>query len=289
MLKDIIDIHVHTFPDKIAENAVRVLQDKSGTKAFYKGTFFSLQKSMSDSGVKYSILQPVATKPSQVISINNYAIEINKASESTGIISFGAIHPDFENFHDELLRIYESGIKGIKIHPVYQGVNIDDERFIKILKSANETGLITLIHAGWDIGFPGESQALPEKILRALEKSGNFNVILAHMGGWKIWKESEKLFSNTGVYIDTAFSLGKMTPSENAVQTSRWRDEDLYLLRSEEFLGLVKSYGSEKIIFGTDFPWSSQAQSIKEIDSLKISELEKNNIMFNNAKKLLSL
>ena len=289
MLKNIIDIHVHTFPEKIAQNAINSLQEKSGTKAFYEGTFFSLQKSMLESGITYSILQPVATKPSQVISINNYAIKINQDSNKTKIISFGAMHPDFENYSEELLRIFNSGIKGIKLHPVYQGVNVDDEKYIKILEYAGEIGLITLIHAGWDVGFPGEPQALPDKMLRALKSSGNFNVILAHMGGWKIWFEAQELFSKTNVYIDTAFSLGKITPNQNAIKNSRWHDEDLFMLRSEEFLKLVKDYGSEKILFGTDFPWSSQIQSVKDINSLGLSESEKNNIFFENAKKLLAL
>ncbi len=288
-MRKIIDIHVHTFPEKIASHAIKTLQEKSGTVAFTNGTITALENSMAKSGVNHSVLLPVATKASQVTSINNYAIKLNlEHSEARGIISFGAIHPEFENFRGELERISKSGIVGIKIHPVYQGVNIDDERFVKILGCAGELGLITMIHAGWDIGFPGEGQALPEKILRALKNSGNFRVILAHMGGWKIWRESCELFRHTQVYIDTAFSLGRMTPSDNS--DNRWNDQDLNLLSKDEFVRIIRDYGSERVIFGTDSPWSDQAQTIHEIESIpELSDLDKANIFFNNAAKLLHI
>ena len=41
-------------------------------------------------------------------------------------MSFGAMHPDFEDHAAELKRIKALGLKGIKIHPVYQGVDLDD-------------------------------------------------------------------------------------------------------------------------------------------------------------------
>ncbi len=285
-MRKIIDIHVHTFPEKIASHAIKTLQEKSGTVAFTDGTITALEASMSKSGVNHSVLLPVATKASQVTSINNYAIKLNlENAQSRRIISFGAMHPEFENFHDELERISKSGIVGIKLHPVYQGVDIDDERFVKILGCAGEFGLITMIHAGWDVGFPGAGQALPEKILRALKNSGNFRVILAHMGGWKIWREACELFRNTQVYIDTAFSLGRMVPGDN-----RWNDQDLNLLSKDEFVRIIRDYGSERVIFGTDSPWSDQAQTIHEIESIpELSQIEKANIFFNNAAKLLRI
>ena len=57
----------------------------------------------------------------------------------------------------------------------------------------------------------------------------------------------------------------------------------------EEFMKLVKTFGAEKILFGTDSPWSSQKESIDFIKNLPLSDVEKNKILGDNAEKLLTL
>ena len=262
----IIDFHVHTFPEKIAEKAIATLKAKSHTENFLDGTIKTLVGSMKSAGINFSVLQPVATKPEQVQSINNNAIKINSKYEN--IISFGAIHPDFKNFHEELKRISQAGIKGIKLHPVYQGVNADDERYIEILRCANECNLAVLIHAGRDIGFPNDDKALPEKILKAIKSAPETKIILAHMGGWRCWNEAEKLFADIeNICIDTAFSFE--------------------YLGEENFVRMIKRFGSERVLFGTDSPWSSQTESVEKIKLLPLTDSEKEKILYSNAKQII--
>ncbi len=285
VMNKIIDFHVHTFPEKIAASALEKLQAKSHTRPFTDGTLKALRISMEESGVSFSILQPVATRPEQVSGINEKAVKLN--SQSKNIFSFGAMHPDFENFEAELEKISSNGIKGIKIHPVYQGVSIDDEKFIKILQCACGLNLAVLIHAGWDIGFPGNDNAIPQKIKNALEKiHGAKKIILAHMGGWRAWNEAEKIFADfDGVYIDTAFSLGSFTPNgDNFYKNS----EECRMLDEEKFSKMIKRFGADRVIFGTDSPWSSQKDSVENFKALKsLSDEEKNLIFFQNAASII--
>lgn len=281
----IIDFHVHTFPEKIAASAIEKLQAKSHTRPFTDGTLSALELSMRESGVSFSILQPVATSPKQVQSINDKAIKINL--EHKKIISFGAMHPEFENFEAELERISQAGIKGIKLHPVYQSLNIDNEKFIKILACACDLDLAILIHAGWDIGFPGNDFAMPERIYNALKKiRGVKKIILAHMGGWRAWDEAEKLFADyDGVYIDTAFSLGNFKPLSDGFYKS---PEECEMLSPEKFTKIIKSFGVSRVIFGTDSPWASQKESVENFKALEnLSIKEKNLILYENAAKML--
>ncbi len=281
----IIDFHVHTFPEKIAASAIKQLSSKSHTKNFTDGTVNALANSMKEAGVNYSVLQPVATNPKQVTKINDVAIKINNEGKTTGIFSFGAIHPDFENFYDELKRIYDFGIKGIKIHPVYQGVDVDDERYINILEAANEIGLAVLIHAGWDIGFPEDEKSMPKKIFNALKSSNASKIILAHMGGWRCWEEAEEIFADIkDVYIDTAFSSGEFTSNGDGHYKS---SEECKMLNDEEFLRMIKIFGSDRVIFGTDSPWSSQSECVEKIKSLNLTDKEISDIFYNNASKFI--
>ena len=283
----IVDVHTHTFPEKISGHAIKSLSEKSHTKPFTDGTINALKSSMIESGVTCSIIQPVATKPEQVMKINDSAIRINSEGSVTGIYSFGAIHPDFDGHEKELTRISEAGIKGVKIHPVYQGVEIDDERYINILRISGELGLTVMIHAGYDIGFPGNDYALPFRILKSLESSGNVRVILAHMGGWKCWNEAAEIFSGReGVFFDTAFSLGYFSPNGDGYYSNI---EDCRMLNNDDFVGMIKKFGSERVLFGTDSPWASQSESLESFMSLELNEREKNMILHENVEKLLAI
>ena len=282
----VIDIHTHTFPEKIAARAISSLQAKSHTLAFTDGTIESLSRSMSEAGITYSVIQPVATKPEQVIHVNDSSIAVNERFSETGIMSFGAMHPEFEGYGAELERLSRSGIKGIKLHPVYQGVSVDDERYIRILRKAGELGMIVLLHAGYDIGFPGNGYALPEKIAAALKEAGEVRVILAHMGGWKSWREAEEVFAGGDVYIDTAFSFGEFVPlNDGYYETS----EECMMLNAEEFVKMVHAFGAERVLFGTDSPWAPQSEALRTIESLPLTEAEKRRIFYDNSAHMLSL
>ena len=278
----IIDLHTHTFPDKIAAAAIDKLKHAGRITPFSDGTVQGLKESMSRAGIDYSVVLPVATNPIKVRSMNDVSIQL---TGKDGLIYFGCMHPDCEYWQEELERIAAAGLKGIKIHPVYQGVDIDDQRFVHILARAGELGLTVIMHAGDDIGFPGEVRCSPEMIVRALRAAGPVQLVLAHMGGWRNWRAVEKLLPQESVLIDTAFSLGEITP----LHADDYSDEERKLLSEEDFCRLVRAFGSERVLFGTDSPWTDQKKSVEDIRSLPLTGAEKENILGKNAQRLLQL
>ncbi|MEE1026288.1 MAG: amidohydrolase family protein [Acutalibacteraceae bacterium] len=277
----VIDIHTHTFPDKIALAAVDKLSASGHIPYFSNGTVSGLKNSMEKSGIDYSVVLPVATNPLKLSSMNDVSIKLNGKD---GLIYFGAVHPDAPDWYEELGRIANNRIKGIKIHPVYQDVDIDDIKFLRILDRAAELGLIVLMHAGDDIGFPGVVRCSPKMTANALKQVGNVKIILAHMGGWKNWQEVVGNLADTSAMLDTAFSLGEITPKDDY-----YSPDFLNLLKKQDFLRLVNTFGSERVLFGTDSPWTDQKQSLEEIKKLPLGETDLDNILYLNAKKLLKL
>ena len=238
----IIDFHTHTFPDRIAAATIQKLSQAAHIKAYSDGTTAGLTASMKRAGIDLSIVLPVATSPRQVISINDSSARINETTGETGLLSFGCIHPDFEDWHTELARVRSLGLKGIKIHPVYQRADLDDIRYLRILERAGELGLVVVTHNGLDIGFPGETQSSPEKLAKALTEVGPVTVIAAHMGGWKQWDEAaEQLAAFHNLYVDTAFSTGRISPLEEGVYSEAFLsmlDEEAFLRRDRPRLGI---------------------------------------------------
>lgn len=277
----IIDFHAHTFPDSLAKRAVESLAAASHSRAFSDGTCGALKRSMAKAGISRSVILPVATNPAKLSRLNDVSITENGKD---GLIYFGAAHPDSENVLEEMKRLKQEGVRGIKIHPVYQNADIEDKRFLKILEQAGEMDLVVVMHAGDDIGFPGVVRSSPEKIAAALSAVGNVKTVLAHLGGWKNWDRIAPLMEFPSVYLDTAFSLGKIEATDD-----RFSEEELKLLSEEKFCAIVRSFTSKRVLFGTDSPWTDQKKSVDEILSLPLTQEEKEDILYGTAKKILEL
>ena len=281
----IIDFHTHTFPDKIAAKTLAKLSGLSHTVPFTDGTARGLSAAARAAGVDLSVILPVATSPGQVAHINESAARGNEKTEETGLFSFGCVHPGCPEWKEELGRIAALGLKGVKIHPVYQGVELDDPRYLRILERAGELDLIVVTHTGADIGFPGAEQCAPEAALRAVRQVGPVKLVLAHMGGWKQWERAEELLADTAVWLDTSFSTGALVPLDDGY----YAPEDLPLLDEEHFLRMVRAFGADRLLFGTDSPWSAQRESLDWIRALPLKETEKDAILGGNARRLLGL
>lgn len=262
----IIDFHTHTFPDKIAKASIEVLANRSGVSPHSDGTVDGLLQRMEQDGVDISVVLPVMTKVTQFDSVNRVALEI---CEKKGVISFGGIHPDCPDIKRKMREIRSLGLKGVKIHPAYQQVYMDDIRYLRILEAASEQGLIVLAHAGIDIGLPNPNYAAVERIVHAIKETAPEKLVLAHLGGWKEWDAVEELLAGENVYLDTAFIGGYIS--------------------DEQLLRIIKKHGAGQILFGTDSPWSRQRESIEKIEKLPLSEEEKRLILGENAKELLEL
>ena len=276
----IIDFHTHTFPDKIAAAAIASLEQKAHACSFSDGTRDGLLQAMNQAGIDHAVVLPVATNPLKCASINNAAI----GPDSSRVTSFAAIHPDAPDWQEELRRVKQLGFKGVKIHPVYQNVAIDDPRFLRILTLCGELGLIVVMHGGADIGFPGVEKCSPLMLRRALDQAGPVTLVAAHMGGWRNWDEVPEFLLDTHVYLDTSFSLGSITPIDD-----HYAPEELPLLTEARFCELVRIFGSGRVLFGTDSPWDDMAGCVQRIASLPLTEAEKADIFSGNARKLLGI
>jgi len=267
----IIDFHAHAFPDALAERSVAFLAAKAGIPHYSDGTCKGLCGS-AQGVADVAVVLPVVTKPSQFHSINAFAKRIDSGefdADGVSLRSFGGIHPDSEDIAGELKEIKALGLRGVKIHPDYQGVFIDDPRNLRIIEGAKELGLLVSVHAGLDLGFPDCTHCTPKRARNMLRLTGADNVILAHMGGFSMWEEvadelvGEKVRFDTGVvarYMDTGIAAR-----------------------------IIKAHGADKVLFATDTPWASYKDSYDFVNSLDISKREKEQIFGENAAKLLGL
>lgn len=270
----LIDFHTHAFPDKIAERAITALEsnlleftgEASRSRANYRGTVKELKISMKENGVDISVVLPIATTVTQSNSINSFAAEINGRD---GIISFGSLHPRQEEAEKELIRIKELGLKGIKLHPEYQGFFINSPESIRILKLAEELELFVVLHTGKDLGMPKPIHCPPWLLADALNHvSGKF-IIAAHMGGYRYWDDVLKYLVGTDIFLDTSFCLNEM-PAETAKE-------------------IITLHSSDKILFASDSPWESPSIIFNALKALNLPLEDFKKITYKNACGILGI
>ena len=117
------------------------------------------------------------------------------------------------------------------------------------------------------------------------KKNSGFKFILAHMGGWTNWDEVPELLADTGVYLDTSFSSDYIEPNGDGY----WDDKDTRMLDSNGYMKIIRAFGPERMLFGSDSPWTNQKESRQFIEKLPLSEEEQKLILGENAAKLLEI
>ena len=262
----IIDFHTHAFADSLAPRAISSLVAGSGgLEPQTDGTTSGLIANMDKCAVDHSVLLTIATKPSQQTRINDWAAQQN----SGRITAFGSVHPDAPDVMEELERIRSLGIKGVKLHPEYQAFEVDDARMFPIYQKIASLGLITVFHAGQDIGFMPPAKAAPDKMLRALSAFDGAPVVAAHFGGYNMWDDVLDILCGQNIYLDTSFTFGRIQrPLAQAI---------------------IEKHGPDKILFGTDLPWSDARAERRLIDALDLSDADRERIYFRNAAALLNI
>ena len=281
----IFDFHTHTFPEKNSKKVVQKLGSLSHTLPFTDGSIRELLASMKEAGVDYSVNVPVMTTVEQVEKVNSSLIRQREELFSQGIITFGGMHPDYENYKEELRHLKQSGILGIKLHPAYQDVDLDDMRMMRIIDCASELGLIVLTHAGIDIGLSDHNYCSVGHILKVIDQVHPPKFVLAHMGNWGCWEDVERDLAGAPVWLDTAFAVGSITADPN-------QDEKPYLeenLSNEDFVRICRKHGVNRILFATDSPWQDQKDYIERVRSTGLRQQELELVFSENARKLLSL
>ncbi|MDO4474216.1 MAG: amidohydrolase family protein [Eubacteriales bacterium] len=271
-----IDFHTHMFPDKIAHKTIAKLTEYNKASAYTDGTAQGLRASTIEAGIDCAIVLPVATKPEQFESINHYAMQFR----GDHLLSFGGIHPDTEDYNEKLQYLKANGFLGIKLHPDYQSTFINDIHYKRIISCASELGLIVSVHAGYDPSSPDIRYCSPELVLDLYEDVKPEKLVLAHMGGYRMWDDVEKYLTGLPVWFDTGVIF------RNDDQASK---ESMTCISDEQFIRISRKHGIEKILFASDCPWASQKEFIAHVRALDMKEEEKQMIFHTNAENLLGI
>ncbi len=241
----VIDAHAHIYPAKIAERAVSSVGDFYNLQMDGEGTAEACLRVCEATPITNFIVHSVAVKPSNVESINDFIAQ--ECAAHPEFIGFATMHQDYPDKEAEVNRAIELGLHGFKLHPDTQKVDMDDPRLMEFYEIVAGR-LPVVIHTGdYRYGY-----SHPSRLKRILAAFPELKVDAAHFGGWSIFEIGYDILHNDNVFVDTSSSLPLMGTR-----------------RAEE---LIKLWGADRVMFGSDFPMWNQAEELQAIMRMSLPE-----------------
>lgn len=265
----IIDFHTHAFPDVLAQKAIPVLEKNGSIKALHNGTVSGLVATMDRDGIDKAVVLSIATKPSQENSVNTFAISL---LENPRIIPFGSVYPGSDTWEFQLEGLKSAGIRGIKLHPEYQGFDLDCEDALRVYDKCGKIGLIVSFHSGEDAAYEPPVHTGARRINKVCEMFPKTVFVAAHMGGYNMWDDSaENIKPFDNLYLDTSMT---QTEAKIDIETAK---------------KILKKHGPEHLLLGSDSPWEKQSDSVNAVLKLGLSSSDAKLVLGESANRLLNM
>lgn len=259
----IIDIHTHIYPDKIARKATDSVRD------FYQiegsnmdGTVEMLLRRGAEAGISRYVVLPVSNAANRVRSINSFIVE--QVKEHDCFIGFGTVHADMEGLEEEVDWILDQGLRGIKMHPDSQRFDIDDPRLFPMYEMV-QGKIPVLLH----MGDPRYNYSHPARLRHILNVFPHLEVIAAHFGGYRMFHTARELLWDTNCVFDISSAMMFMEQGE-----------------PEKY---IHSYGAERMAYGTDYPLWDPVTEVRQFQKLKLTDDQFDQISHKTAERILGL
>jgi predicted TIM-barrel fold metal-dependent hydrolase len=276
----IVDFHTHIFPPWLKERRDEYVKRDACFSLLYSqpkarlATAEELLAAMDEAGIDLSVVLNIGWVSHELcVKTNDYILD--SVSRYPGrLIGFCAIQPRAEDAAvAEIERCARAGAKGIgELRSDIQVFDLTDERRMRpVVDAALKHDLVLLTHASEPVGheYSGKGGITPDILYSFITAFPNVRLVCAHWGGglpfYALMPEVARALAN--VFFDTAATV--------------------FLYKPEVFEQVSQMIGSDKILFGTDYPLMHQGRVLAQVESARLPAEDKVKILGANAQKLL--
>jgi len=277
----VIDFHTHIFPPWVRERRDEYVKRDPCFSLLYSeqkarlATAEELIASMDKARVDLSVALNIGWASHELcVETNDYILD-SVSRYPDRLVGFCSVQPKAGDAAiAELERCARAGTQGIgEMRSDVQGFSLADKEVMKSLVDvAMEHDLIFLTHSSEPVGhqYNGKGSITPDVLYSFILNFPDLKLVCAHWGGglpfYGLMPEVARALSN--VFFDTAATA--------------------FLYRPEIFEEVSKIVGSDKILFGTDYPLIPQERIAAQVQSIGLAEEIKAKILGGNAQRLLS-
>ena len=279
-LPEIIDAHVHIFPD-IFFSAVWRWFYKYGWPIRYQLTTTELLTFLLSRGVGHIVAFQYAHKPGMASYLNSYMVqkieEFNNIENFKGKISgMATVFPGEDGAVDILQNAFYLGLKGVKLHAHVQCFELLSQGMEDIYRLCTKHGLPLVIHAGREPGSPAYScdpyqLCGANKVEEVIKSYPMLKLCVPHLGMDEFDEYKSMIERYDNLWLDTAMAITDYLPIDNI--------PNLDLMRVD------------RIMYGSDFPnipysWDRE---LKALQAFNLSKEKLRKICCDNAKEFFSI
>ncbi len=277
----ILDAHTHLFPEEVTKNRrAFCLRDESfrqlyGNEKARLANLEDLLASMDREGVDKSVVCGFPwSDPGLCREGNDYLLNCGRANPRR-IVPFVTIClTSARQAEKEMERSLSLGAKGVGELAFYRGgiTSREIRRLASLTRPLAGTGIPLLLHVNEPVGheYPGKSLKSLQPIYHFLQLVPGVTVILAHWGGgffmYELMPEVARV--SRAVYYDTAASP--------------------FLYQPQVYSTAVRIVGSDRILWGSDFPLLPPSRYFREFAGAGLSSRVRAKIQGGNAQRLLA-
>lgn len=252
---------------KIAYKATGYWTTKAQRARNFSATLENFSSSLDASGVDYAVCLPIA--PYLTFDDLVRAREIEPR-----ILPFTSV--DFTTANDvgaKLRQDVEAGALGLKLHPVIQSVSLRDERSMQALQAFAPLKRPVLIHGGMSHYYLGDEKGKNtpangniRDINATVRTFPEIKFIIGHAGLFWVKEVCQLMGGLPNVWVDISFQSPEMVRH------------------------LVKTFGADRVLYGSDWPWGSREPHIKIVEAAcKGDQHLQQQLLGDNARELLGI
>ncbi len=269
--KDIkkIDAHIHLLPSSKLEN----LKQYEG-HPYLKASVDIYLGIMDEYNISKAILMPMNDMYTYLDNPDKTNEFFGELTERHGdkFLGFADIVNNGAYFIEESPLVLERAVKdhklvGLKIHPNNLHMDADDLRLIPVLRKAAELKVPVVYHSNpCRTGF--NDNCAPDKINKIIKVFPDIDIITAHLGGMKYMDAISGC-----TYVDISYILPVLVKLNGIEQTNR----------------ILRMFGSDRLIFGTDYPEGDVSQYCEILDQMDFTDEEMKQIAYKNIESVLGI
>lgn len=236
-LPDIIDSHVHVFPENLF-SAVWQWFDENGWPIRYRLSTRDIFTFLLQRGVQHVIAFQYAHKPGIAQSLNQYMV--GQLADFQGRVSgLATVFPGEENAALIVQQAFDSGLAGLKLHAHVQCFDMNGREMEEVYACCADNGKPVVMHVGREpksTAYRCDPYSIcsAEKLERILMAFPGLKVCVPHLGVDEISAYRTLVEKYDNLWLDTAMATADYLPVGEEIDLS--------------------SYRIDRVMYGSDFP-----------------------------------
>jgi predicted TIM-barrel fold metal-dependent hydrolase len=241
--------HAHVFPQTVNAN----------------GTIDRLLRLLDDCGIDQAVC--FAPFPHQVggTGIEPVAWLATELKNRPRLYGFGTVDIRRHDLRDQVRRIADLGLRGIKLHPNAQEFDLLGPAALEVYAAAQDENLFLTFHSGVH-----HYRIRHYNVLGFDEIAYNFprlRLSLEHVGGYSFFAEALAVIVNNIPFPPRPGARPRVFGGLTSVFTPHYNR--FWFMPRERLLEAVAQAGAEQFIFGLDFPYNLEDNTKLALQTLR--------------------